>query len=113
MFENVRQILWVRKNARAIKRHYLRWPYRIRKNEVFDDFNHEHTCLAARLTNVDLSEICPLEDKRNLIPGDGDECERCQYFGIICYRRNPLTGEKQIRFEMSGTAVSLFEDKEL
>ena len=64
MINKLRQQLWVRKNTRAIKHHYLRWPYRMRKDEVFDDFNHEHTCLAARLTNIDLTEICPLEDKK-------------------------------------------------
>lgn len=111
MFENVRQILWVRKNARAIKRHYLRWPYRIRKNEVFDDFNHEHTCLAVRFPNIDLEEICPLKDKKNLIPGDRDECEQCRYFSTIYYQRDPQTGEKQIHLEVSSSLVTLFEEK--
>ena len=29
MINKLRQQLWVRKNVRAIKRHYLRWPYKV------------------------------------------------------------------------------------
>ena len=101
------------KNARAIMRHYLRWPYRLNKVTSFNDFNHEHVCFAARFANVDLAEICPLKDKKQLRPGDQDQCELCRYFGTIYFQRNAQTDEKQISFEMSGKAVSLLENREI
>ncbi len=111
MFEKMRQRHWIRKNARWMKRQYLRWPYRLYKTTEFDDFNHEHTCLAVRFPNIDLEEICPLKDKKNLIPGDRDECEQCRYFSTICYQRDPQTGEKQIHLEVNSSLVTLFEEK--
>lgn len=57
---NLRSKLSNLKNACHIFRHYLRWPYPMYKPSQFDSFNHEHTCLASKLTNIELSDICPL-----------------------------------------------------
>ena len=109
MFECVKKKLWIARNARMVKHHYKQWPYHLYQPVKFDDFNHEHTCIAARLANVDLADICPLKIKRGMIPGDEDECEQCRYFGMINYRFDPSTGKKQLYFELRADAVSLFE----
>lgn len=61
---NLRSKLSNLKNACHIFRHYLRWPYPMYKPSQFDSFNHEHTCLASKLTNIELSDICPLDDMK-------------------------------------------------
>lgn len=111
MLEYVKKKLWVARNAWAVKRHFKRWPYRLYKPVTFDSFNHEHTCIAARFANVDLTDICPLKIEHGMIPGDRDECEKCRYFGTVNYQLDPSTGKKQLHFEMNGAAVSLFETK--
>lgn len=47
---NLRSKLSNLKNACHIFRHYLRWPYPMYKPSQFDSFNHEHTCLASKLS---------------------------------------------------------------
>lgn len=107
MLEHLRAKLWIARNARKVKHHYKRWPYRLYNPVKFDDFNHEHTCIAARFANVDLADICPLKIKRGMFPGDRDECEQCRYFGTINYRFDPSTGKKQLHFELSGDAITV------
>lgn len=109
MFEYVKKRLWINRNARMVKRHYKRWPYRLYSPVKFDEFNHEHTCIAARFANVNLEDICPLKSERGLLPGDRDECEQCRYFGTVNYQFDPSTGKKQLHFEMNEDAVSLFK----
>ena len=75
----------------------------------FEKLEIHKVCL--RFPNIDLEEICPLKDKKNLIPGDRDECEQCRYFSAICYQRDPQTGEKQIHLEVNSSLVTLFEEK--
>lgn len=109
MLDIIKRIFWIKRNAGKIKRHYKKYPYSFYDIDEFDDFNHEHICFASRITNVELSDICPLKNKPNLTPGEMDECERCKYFGIVSYLIDPLTGEKQIHFDLNKDVVSVHE----
>ena len=89
-----------------VLRHYLRWPYPIYKPTKFDDFNHEHTCIAARFSNVELTEICPLTSQEILLPGSYDECETCRYFGTVYYQIDPESGKQQLHFGLDECVVT-------
>jgi len=43
--------------------------------------------------------LCPMAERGKFIAGDFDECENCQYFGIIQYRVDTDTGDKRISIE--------------
>ena len=78
---NLRSKLSNLKNACHIFRHYLRWPYPMYKPSQFDSFNHEHTCLASKLTNIELSDICPLAKAGQPFEvARENTCEECKYF---------------------------------
>ncbi len=95
------------KNAFHVFRHYLHWPYPIYKPSRFDDFNHEHTCFAAKLTNIELREICPLARAgKPFEVAQEDACENCKYFCRIHYEVNPEDGEKQVHFWLNEDIVT-------
>ncbi len=95
------------KNACYIFRHYLRWPYPIYRPSEFNDFNHEHTCIAARFPNIELSEVCPIAmGKDSFEVAREDACEHCKYFCRIHYEVNPQSGEKQVHFWMNEDIVA-------
>lgn len=87
---NLRSKLSNLKNACHIFRHYLRWPYPMYKPSQFDSFNHEHTCLASKLTNIELSDICPLAKAGQPFEvARENTCEECKYFCRIHYEVDP------------------------
>lgn len=95
------------KNACHVFRHYLRWSYPIYKTSQFDDFNHEHTCLAVKLTNIELRDICPLAKAgKPFEVAQEDACENCKYFCRIHYEVDPQHEEKQVHFWMNEDIVS-------
>ncbi len=97
------------KNACHVFGHYMRWPYPMYKPSRFDDFNHEHTCLAVKLTNIELSEICPLAKVgKPFEVACEDACENCKYFCRIHYEVDPEYGEKQVHFWMNEDIVTFF-----
>lgn len=91
---NLRSKLSNLKNACHIFRHYLRWPYPMYKPSQFDSFNHEHTCLASKLTNIELSDICPLAKAGQPFEvARENTCEECKYFCRIHYEVDPEYGD--------------------
>lgn len=91
---NLRSKLSNLKNACHIFRHYLRWPYPMYKPSQFDSFNHEHTCLASKLTNIELSDICPLAKAGQPFEAARENtCEECKYFCRIHYEVDPEYGD--------------------
>lgn len=106
---NLRSKLSNLKNACHIFRHYLRWPYPMYKPSQFDSFNHEHTCLASKLTNIELSDICPLAKAGQPFEVAGENtCEECKYFCRIHYEVDPEYGDKQVHFWMNEEIVTFF-----
>lgn len=96
-------------NSRNIFRHYLRWPYPMYKPSQFDSFNHEHTCLASKLTNIELSDICPLAKAGQPFEvARENTCEECKYFCRIHYEVDPEYGDKQVHFWMNEEIVTFF-----
>ena len=95
------------RDGRKVLRHYLRWPYPIYKPMKFDDFNHEHACIAARFANVNLTDLCPLSSRKGMIPGSCDECEACKYFGTVYYRYDAETGKRQLHFGLDRSVVTV------
>lgn len=92
-----------------IFRHYLRWPYPMYKPSQFDSFNHEHTCLASKLTNIELSDICPLAKAGQPFEvARENTCEECKYFCRIHYEVDPEYGDKQVHFWMNEEIVTFF-----
>ena len=87
------------KNASHLFRLYLQHPYRLYNTNQFDGFNHQHTCLLARISPAHFEMLCPMAERGKFIAGDFDECENCQYFGIIQYRVDTDTGDKRISIE--------------
>lgn len=95
----LRHKLYCLKNACHVFRHYLRWQYPIYKPGRYDSFNHEHTCIAAKLANIELEDICHLaKTGRRFTVAREDECENCKYFCRIHYEIDPEYGEKQVHF---------------
>ena len=106
---NLRSKLSNLKNACHIFRHYLRWPYPMYKPSQFDSFNHEHTCLASKLTNIELSDICPLAKAGQPCEvARENTCEECKYFCRIHYEVDPEYGDKQVHFWMNEEIVTFF-----
>ena len=106
---NLRSKLSNLKNACHIFRHYLRWPYPMYKPSQFDSFNHEHTCLASKLTNIELSDICPLAKAGQPFEvARENTCEECKYFCRIHYEVDPEYGDKQVHFWMNEEIVTFF-----
>lgn len=106
---NLRSKLSNLKNACHIFRHYLRWPYPMYKPSQFDSFNHEHTCLASKLTNIELSDICPLAKVGQPFEvARENTCEECKYFCRIHYEVDPEYGDKQVHFWMNEEIVTFF-----
>lgn len=106
---NLRSKLSNLKNACHIFRHYLRWPYPMYKPSQFDSFNHEHTCLASKLTNIELSDICPLAKAGQPFEAARENtCEECKYFCRIHYEVDPEYGDKQVHFWMNEEIVTFF-----
>lgn len=100
---NLRSKLSNLKNACHIFRHYLRWPYPMYKPSQFDSFNHEHTCLASKLTNIELSDICPLAKAGQPFEvARENTCEECKYFCRIHYEVDPEYVTMTL-FEMKGS----------
>ena len=94
---NLRSKLSNLKNACHIFRHYLRWPYPMYKPSQFDSFNHEHTCLASKLTNIELSDICPLAKAGQPFEvARENTCEECKYFCRIHYEVDPEYGDTAV-----------------
>ena len=107
--EHLRSKLSNLKNACHIFRHYLRWPYPMYKPSQFDSFNHEHTCLASKLTNIELSDICPLAKAGQPFEvARENTCEECKYFCRIHYEVDPEYGDKQVHFWMNEEIVTFF-----
>lgn len=106
MIERIRYRLNCLKNAYHVFLHYMRWPYPFYKPSSFDGFNHEHTCLAVRLANIELSEICPLAKKGRFDIAREDFCEECKYFCTIDYEYDPEYGEKQVHFWLNEEIVT-------
>ena len=105
---NLRSKLSNLKNACHIFRH-LRWPYPMYKPSQFDSFNHEHTCLASKLTNIELSDICPLAKAGQPFEvARENTCEECKYFCRIHYEVDPEYGDKQVHFWMNEEIVTFF-----
>ena len=106
---NLRSKLSNLKNACHIFRHYLRWPYPMYKPSQFDSFNHEHTCLASKLTNIELSDICPLAKAGQPFEvARENTCEESKYFCRIHYEVDPEYGDKQVHFWMNEEIVTFF-----
>ena len=84
------------KNACRLFWLYLRHPYRLYNTTQFDDFNHQHTCLLARVSPTHVEKLCPMAERGKFIAGDFDECESCRYFGTIRYEIDAESGEDQI-----------------
>lgn len=106
---NLRSKLSNLKNACHIFRHYLRWPYPMYKPSQFDSFNHEHTCLASKLTNIELSDICPLAKAGQPFEvARENTCKECKYFCRIHYEVDPEYGDKQVHFWMNEEIVTFF-----
>lgn len=107
MLDAMKRRMQQARNGRKVLRHYLRWPYPIYKPMKFDNFNHEHTCIAARFSNVDLVDLCPLSSRKGMIPGSYDECETCQYFGTVYYRFDTETGRRQLHLGLDRSVVTM------
>ena len=106
---NLRSKLSNLKNACHIFRHYLRWPYPMYKPSQFDSFNHEHTSLASKLTNIELSDICPLAKAGQPFEvARENTCEECKYFCRIHYEVDPEYGDKQVHIWMNEEIVTFF-----
>ena len=84
------------KNACHLARLYLRHPYRVYNTAQFDGFNHQHTCLLARVSPMHFEQLCPMASKGKFVAGNFDECECCRYFGTIRYGFDAERDEKQI-----------------
>lgn len=96
-------------DEQLVFRHYLRWPYPMYKPSQFDSFNHEHTCLASKLTNIELSDICPLAKAGQPFEvARENTCEECKYFCRIHYEVDPEYGDKQVHFWMNEEIVTFF-----
>ena len=97
---DLRTKLWSIKNACRLFRLYLRHPYRLYDTDQFDSFNHQHTCLLARISPTHFGSLCPMAERGRFIAGDFDECENCRYFGLIHYGIDSETGDKRIEVTM-------------
>ncbi len=95
------------KNAIFVARHYLRWPYPLNRKQEYGDYCHEHTCLAAHLPNVKLTDVCPLAGRKFRVAME-DACESCPYFCTIDYNKDAETGGKSLHFYMSEDVVSTY-----
>lgn len=63
--------------------------------------DHQHICYAAYiLSEDDFREICPIAKDKNACVGYTDECDFCQYFGIIDFITDDKTGKKRVRFSI-------------
>ena len=97
---DLRTKLWSIKTACRLFRLYLRHPYRLYDTDQFDNFNHQHTCLLARISPTHFESLCPMAERGRFIAGDFDECENCRYFGLIHYGIDSETGDKRIEVTM-------------
>ena len=96
-----RHILY--KHPQMVGEHIYLWRMQ------FDSFNHEHTCLASKLTNIELSDICPLAKAGQPFEvARENTCEECKYFCRIHYEVDPEYGDKQVHFWMNEEIVTFF-----
>ncbi len=96
------------KHAVFVARRYLRWPYPLNRKQEYGDYCHEHTCLAAHLPNVELTDVCPLAGRKFRVAME-DACESCPYFCTIDYNEDTETGKKSLCFCMNGEVVSIYQ----
>ena len=67
------------------------------------------TCLASKLTNIELSDICPLAKAGQPFEvARENTCEECKYFCRIHYEVDPEYGDKQVHFWMNEEIVTFF-----
>lgn len=70
---------------------------------------NKDTCLASKLTNIELSDICPLAKAGQPFEvARENTCEECKYFCRIHYEVDPEYGDKQVHFWMNEEIVTFF-----
>lgn len=100
--ERCRRLFGAVRQGFLAAKHWFRYHAgRVSSGGIYDDFNHEHICLIARLLEEeDFRAICPNVSK----PYDGypiefressDQCDLCKYSCTIDFSLDK-NGEKQI-----------------
>lgn len=90
-------------------RAYQSGQHNITHNVAYQEVRFLDTCLASKLTNIELSDICPLAKAGQPFEvARENTCEECKYFCRIHYEVDPEYGDKQVHFWMNEEIVTFF-----